>query len=78
MGKDTVRRLSTTLPKPSFATVLGTLLVFVASADLSGQATSQTPITKIRTLQIDAWVRPSVGQFVPADDVAQYLVYSFT
>jgi hypothetical protein len=63
------------LPKPSFATVLGTLLVFVASADLSGQATSQTPITKIRTLQIDAWVRPSVGQFVPADDVAQYLVY---
>jgi hypothetical protein len=35
----------------------------------------QTQIQKIRTLQIDAWVRPSAGQFVPADDMTQYLVY---
>jgi hypothetical protein len=53
------------------------LLALVAFANASGQVagTGQTQGTKIRTLQIDAWVRPSVGQFVPADDIAQYLVY---
>jgi hypothetical protein len=78
MGDDTVsRRLYTRLPKPSIATVFGMVLVVAASSDSSGQvaSTGQTPIAKIRTLQIDAWVRPSVGQFVPADDIAQYLVY---
>src|SRR5215218_6688262 len=71
------RRLDTRLPKPSIATVFGMLLVFVAFANASGQAAGmgQTQVAKIRTLQIDAWVRPSVGQFVPADDIAQYLVY---
>ena len=71
------RRLGPRLPKPSIATVSGVLLVFAAFANASGQAasTSQTQVAKIRALQIDAWVRPSVGQFVPADDIAQYLVY---
>jgi len=53
------------------------LLVLVAFADASGQAasTGQTGVEQIRTLQLDAWTRPGVGQFVPADDIAQYLVY---
>jgi murein DD-endopeptidase MepM/ murein hydrolase activator NlpD len=62
---------------PSIATMFEMLLVFVAFANASGQAasTGQTQVAKIRALQIDAWVRPSVGQFVPADDLTQYLVY---
>ena len=71
------RRLDTKLLKPSIASVLGMLLVLVAFADASGQAasTGQTGVEQIRTLQLDAWTRPGVGQFVPADDIAQYLVY---
>ncbi len=77
-GETTVsRRLDTRLSKPSIATVFGMLLMFVAFANASGQTASmgQTQVAKIRTLQIDAWTRPSVGQFVPADDISQYLVY---
>ena len=69
------RRLGARLRSPFIATVFAIPLVFVAFAHASGQATSQTQITKIQTLQVDAWTRPAVGQFVPADDIAQYLVY---
>jgi hypothetical protein len=69
------RRLGARLRSPFIATVFAIPLVFVAFAHASRQATSQTQITKIQTLQVDAWTRPAVGQFVPADDIAQYLVY---
>jgi len=62
---------------PAAALVSEVLLVFIAFANVSGQAASvgQTQVAKIRTLQIDAWTRPGVGQFVPADDISQYLIY---
>src|SRR5262245_12957064 len=71
------RKLRTTPVKRSIATIFVALLAFVASPNAWGQSagTGQTQTVKIRALQIDAWVRPSVGQFVPADDLSQYLVY---
>ena len=51
---------------------LTALLVLVAFQNSGGQSTS---VAKIRTLQIDAWARPIVGQFVPADDDEQHLAY---
>ncbi|HEV8186997.1 MAG TPA: M23 family metallopeptidase [Pyrinomonadaceae bacterium] len=71
------RSLRTRLVGLSIATIFGALLVFVAFANAWGQtaATDQPQIAKIRTLQIDAWARPGVGQFVAADDIAQHLVY---
>jgi peptidase M23-like protein len=56
----------------SIATMFAALLVFVALANARGQSNT---VVKIRTLQIDAWARPGVGQFVPADDGVQHLVY---
>ena len=48
------------------------LIAFVAFADARGQSSS---VVKTRTLQIDVEARPEVGQFVPADDDVQHLVY---
>lgn len=71
------RSLRTRLVKPSIATIFGALLVFVTFPNAWGQSasTGSTPIVKMRTLQIDAWARPAIGQFVPADDVAQLGVW---
>src|SRR4030095_6348497 len=65
------------LVKLSIATIFTALLVVVAFSNAWGQSagTGPTPIVKIRTLQIDAWARPGAGQFVPADDGVQHLVY---
>ena len=61
----------------SIATIFAALLMVVAFPNAWGQSagTGSTPIVKIRTLQIDAWARPGVGQFVPADDGVQHLAY---
>lgn len=69
--------LGTTLVKRSIATIFAALLAFVAFPNAWGQSvgTRRTEIVKIRSLQIDASARPSVGQFVPADDDVQHLVY---
>ncbi len=71
------RSLRTRLVKRSIATIFAALLVVVAFQNAWGQSagTGSTPIVKIRTLQIDAWARPGVGQFVPADDDVQHLAY---
>ena len=42
---------------------------------LREESGARTEIAKILTLQIDADARPGVGQFVPADDGVQHLVY---
>ena len=65
------------LVKRAIATMFVAFLVLFAFTNAWGQATgtSQPQIARIRTLQIDAWARPGVGQFAPADDLAQYLVY---
>ncbi|HKP36753.1 MAG TPA: M23 family metallopeptidase [Pyrinomonadaceae bacterium] len=71
------RSLRTGLVKKSIASIFATLLVVVALPNAWGQSagTASTPIVKMRTLQIDAWARPGVGQFVPADDDVQHLAY---
>jgi len=60
------------LVKRSIATIFAALLAFVAFPNARGQSSS---VVKLRTLQIDASARPDVGQFVPADDDVQHLVY---
>jgi hypothetical protein len=52
--------------------IFAALLAFVAFADARGQSSS---VVKLRTLQIDVSTRPEAGQFVPADDDVQHLVY---
>lgn len=49
-------------------------LALAFAAGLPAEA-AQTEIVKVRTLQIDADARPGRGQFVPADDGVQHLVY---
>lgn len=68
---------ASTLGKRSIAIVFVALLWFVALVNTSGQSasTNQITVVKMRTLQIDAWTRPGVGQFAPADDDVQHLVY---
>lgn len=60
------------LVKRSIATIFAALLAFVAFPNARGQSSS---VVKVRTLQIDAAARPGIGQFVPADDDVQHLVY---
>lgn len=64
------------LPRPrarrSIATLFAALLAFVAFTNASGQSSN---VVKIRSLQLDASARPSIGQFVPADDGVQHLAY---
>lgn len=69
--------LLTSLVKRSIVTIFAALLLFVVLPNARAQSTStnQTTVVKIRTLQIDAWARPRVGQFVPADDDVQHLAY---
>ena len=71
------RSLRTTLVKRPIAIVFAAFLAFVAVPNAWAQSagTGRTNIVKIRTLQIDASARPGVGQFVPADDNVQHLVY---
>jgi hypothetical protein len=52
--------------------IFAALLAFVAFPNARGQSSS---VVKVRTLQIDASVRPGIGQFVPADDDLQHLSY---
>jgi hypothetical protein len=66
------RNLCTMLVKRSIATIFAALLAFVAFPNARGQSIS---VVKVRTLQIDASVRPGIGQFVPADDDFQHLSY---
>jgi murein DD-endopeptidase len=66
------RKLRTTLVKRSIATIFVALLAFVAFPNAWGQSSS---VVKMRTLQIDAEARPGFGQFAPADDDVQRLVY---
>jgi len=66
------RKLGTAPLKRSIVTIFAALIAFVAFADARGQSSS---VVKTRTLQIDVEARPEVGQFVPADDDVQHLVY---
>ena len=69
----TIRRnLCTMLVKRSIATIFAALLTFVPFPNARGQSSS---VVKMRTLQIDDEARPGIGQFVPADDDLQHLVY---
>lgn len=52
--------------------IIAALLAFIFFANAWGQSSN---VVKIRTLQIDSDVRPTVGQFVPADDGVQHLAY---
>ena len=61
-----------TLVKRSIAIIFVALLVFVAFPNAWGQSSS---VVKKRTLQVDVEARPGVGQFAPADDDVQHLVY---
>ena len=60
------------IPKHLIATIFAALLAFVAFPNAWAQSSN---VVKIRSLQIDTDVRPDVGQFVPADDGVQHLVY---
>jgi murein DD-endopeptidase MepM/ murein hydrolase activator NlpD len=53
------------------------LIAFATIPNVWGQATPtpQPAVLKVTSLQIDSEVRPAVGQFVPADDDVQHLVY---
>ena len=64
--------MRTTPTKRSTAAIFTGLLVFVVFPNASGQSGS---VVKMRSLQIDAEARPGIGQFAPADDGLQYLVY---
>ena len=57
--------------------IIAALLAFPGFANAWGHSagTARTGAVKIRTLQIDAAARPGIGQFVPADDDVQHLVY---
>src|SRR6185503_6055410 len=59
------------------ATMLATLLGFVALQNALGQATPtpQPEVVKTRSLAVDTEVRPAIGQFVTGDDDKQYLAY---
>lgn len=54
------------------ATVFAALMALAAFSNAWGQSSN---IVKIRSLQIDASARPSVGQFVLGDDSVQHLAY---
>lgn len=66
------RSLRNTPIKRWIATIFAALLVFVALPNGWAQSSS---VVKKTTLQIDADVRPGIGQFVPGDDDVQHLVY---
>ena len=63
-----VRKLRTTLVQRAIAVAVVALVSSVLGPSAWGQV-------KMRTLQIDASTRPAIGQFVPADDDVQHLVY---
>ena len=52
-------------------------LVLALAATLPIEATP-AEVVKMPTLQIDAEARPGIGQFAPADDDVQHLVYELS
>ena len=58
--------------KKLITAILSALIAFVSLTTALGQSSN---IVKMKSLMIDASVRPEIGQFVPADDDVQHLFY---